>query len=82
MELFYVNRFSSGEVTSNTKSNTSPASTKAKESKRKWYSILLEQCINAGIIGGIAFFAAIDWETGLKAAGIAFLIELRKYRKL
>lgn len=44
--------------------------------------ILLEQCINAAIVGGIAAFAAGDLIVALKAFGITFLIELRKYRKI
>ncbi|MFC1999159.1 hypothetical protein ACFLXE_00185 [Chloroflexota bacterium] len=53
-------------------------------------SILVEQIINAFIVGGVAFFSTLAASQGetvsLKAAGIAFgmtfFFELRKYRKL
>lgn len=57
--------------------------TTSKNYVRKWWDILIEQCLNACIIGGIAAFASNgDWRISLKAFGITFLIELRKYRKL
>jgi len=53
-------------------------------------AILIEQCANAFIVGGVAFFSTLAASQGesvsLKAAGIAFgmtfFFELRKYRKL
>lgn len=52
-------------------------------SRRRWWDIFIEQCLNAAIVGGIAAFASGgDWRMSLKAFGITFLFELRKYRKL
>ncbi len=56
-------------------------------SPQKWkvfLSVLGEQMINAGIVGGIAALSAWDKDPwiGLKAFGLTFLFELRKYRKL
>ena len=54
-----------------------------------YLEVFIEQCINAAIVGGIAGLSALaagDEKTGLKvggvAFGLAFLFELRKYRKL
>jgi len=50
--------------------------------KRKWWDVLIEQCINAAIVGGIAGLSATDPDVAWKAFAITFLIEMRKYRKL
>ena len=56
--------------------------------RRRWVSILIEQIINASIVGGIAGISVIAvvpafaWKAAGIAFGITFLIELRKYRKL
>lgn len=51
---------------------------------RRWWDVLIEQCINAAIVGGICAFSAswVDPWVGLKAFGLTFLIEMRKYRRL
>ena len=51
---------------------------------RSRWDILIEQVINASIVGGVAAAATGfgDWAVALKAWGITALIELRKYRKL
>ncbi len=52
--------------------------------KRNWYSILIEQLVNASIVAGVAACSISfdSWEVPMKAFGITFFIELRKYRKL
>jgi len=50
--------------------------------KRKWWDILIEQCINAAIVAGIAGLTAADPHVAWKAFALTFLIEMRKYRKL
>lgn len=52
-------------------------------------AILGEQVLNSAIVGGIAGLSTLasgswsdTWRTALIAAGITFLVELRKYRKL
>ncbi|MCX5999843.1 MAG: hypothetical protein NTU41_09730 [Chloroflexi bacterium] len=56
----------------------------AETAKQWWCDILIEQVINASIIAGIAALATNfdSWSVALKAFGITFLIEMRKYRKL
>ena len=52
---------------------------------RKWYDLILEQLVNVAVMSGIgalsAFVANPDlaWKGALVAAGVAALIELRKY---
>ena len=51
--------------------------------KKTWKRVLLEQVINAAIIGGIAGAASLaDLDVALRAFVITFLIELRKYRNI
>lgn len=52
--------------------------------KRTRWDVLVEQMINAVIVGGIAALSISfnQWEAPLKAFGITFLVEMRKYRKL
>lgn len=51
---------------------------------RRWWDVVIEQLINSAIVAGIATLSAgwIDPWVGLKAFGLTFLIEMRKYRKL
>lgn len=53
---------------------------------RHWWDIMLEGLANAVIVGIMAFVATIvasqewslTWKAGLIAAGLAFLVEMRK----
>lgn len=55
---------------------------------RKFMLILFEQCVNSGIVAGIAAFSlcasgdGIPWKPIVVAFGITFLTELRKFRGL
>jgi hypothetical protein len=53
------------------------------------WKVLIDQCVNAAIVGatgGLAAFIAAGPEAGWKTAGISFLViffgELRKYRNI
>ena len=91
MEIFYVNHL--GETkTSRAEANkgndsTSPLRKSKPPKHRSPTSVLAEQVINSAIVAGIAAIAIFssgsrDWEAVGIAFGIAFLAELRKYRKL
>lgn len=58
--------------------------TQPKSKRRAWWDVLTEQMINAAIVGGIAACSVSfeEWDIPIKAFGLTFLIELRKYRKL
>ena len=48
--------------------------------RKRWYQLLLEQILNAGIVAGIVALSTLgDLVVVGKAAGLAFLIEMRKY---
>ena len=48
--------------------------------RKDWYKLLPEQVLNAGIVAGIVALSTLgDWMVVGKAAGLAFLLELRKY---
>ncbi len=54
---------------------------------RPWWDKTVEQVVNSAIVGVMAFISTIiatqdwsvTWKAGLIAAGIAFLVEMRKY---
>lgn len=64
------------------------AQSNPKGSWRKYWTILVEQTINAIIVGGCAGMSALaadveaSWKVGLYAFGLTFFFEMRKYRKL
>ena len=51
--------------------------------KSDWYKLLPEQIFNAGVVAGIVALSTLgDWMAVGKAAGLVFLLELRKYLEL
>lgn len=58
------------------------------KARRRWWDLLIEQVINAIIVGGCAGFSALaadveaGWKVALYAFGMTFFFEMRKYRKL
>ena len=51
--------------------------------KSGWYKLLPEQILNAGVVAGIVALSTLgDWMAVGKAAGLVFLLELRKYLEL
>ncbi len=82
MKLLYMNNLDPSEGGGSAVPPVPGDPTAPEPPRPKWYDILLEQMVNSAIVGGIAGISALGWETGLKAFGLAFLIEMRKYRKL
>lgn len=51
--------------------------------KSGWYKLLPEQILNAGVVAGIVALSTLgDWMVVGKAAGLVFLVEMRKYLEL
>ena len=51
--------------------------------KSGWYKLLPEQILNASVVAGIVALSTLgDWMAVGKAAGLVFLLELRKFLEL
>ena len=89
IDLLFTNKKS--KTIKREKSHSEPLTHSSKPPRPKGivWGILLEQVINATIVGGIAGIAALSaagpdagYKTALIAFGLTMLTELRKYRNL
>jgi len=90
MKLLFVNNLGSTTEDNSPPCNNpgSPTPSQDPVPLKKFFTLLLEQCVNSTIVAGIASLSvwagtdSIDWQSPVIAFGVTFLAELRKYRNL
>lgn len=90
MEMFFANGLEVAKLSLLSRPKKAPRAVRSlsrQNGKRPWWDVLLEQCVNSAIVGGIAGLSTliagdISWKVVLFASGLTALVELRKYRRL